>query len=143
MLRGLHRLSWAAQYMKPALIPGSTCQRSPSLGLRSPRPPPLSFPHFNTMRQVKNIIKKSPIQRVSFNKTIACRVNMSSSNFGLLPAIPLLSARLVEAALLSPKCPLHLGNSSKHRCFQAAALSAGTAALRLPDLQHKTPLQNL
>lgn len=118
----------------------------PALAL--PRPalsssPPLSFPHFNTMRQVKNIIKKSPIQRVSFNKTIACRVNMSSSNFGLLPAIPLLSARLVEAALLSPKCPLHLGNSSKHRCFQAAALPAGTAALRLPDLQRKTPPQNL
>lgn len=91
------------------------------LGLCAPRLPPQSFPHFNTMRQVKNIIKKSPIQHVSFNKTIACRVNMSSSHFELGPMVPLRPSQVAESSPSQNSQPTS-GAPSAHRlehCQQA------------------------
>lgn len=116
------------------------CSVPPAIAHPAHSSPRFPFPHFNTMRQVKNIIKKSPIQHVSFNKTIACQVNMSSSNFGLVPASPLFCTRLVKTCPKIPSSPPGFqfapalpGHStvSRHRCVQA------------PDLKHKTLLYNL
>lgn len=97
---------------------GSTCRRSLLC------PPPFSWPHFNTMRQVKNIIKESPIQHVSSNETIACQVNMSSSESRLAPVCLPFWSRLGENSPSHPRIP------SSHQCPQVTALAAGIDAFR-------------